>query len=279
MAEFFFVSDLHGKAQRYAKLFQKIEEERPAAVLFGGDLLPSIGDIDGFIDGLFDRIVSLREEKGIPTEFVVILGNDDPRKHEGRFLKADSSGIIRYAAMRRVSIGGTVIFGYPFVPPTPFFLKDWELYDLSAYVDPGNVPPEDGHFTVDIERRALRFRTILQDLNDLTRGHDLSDAVMLFHAPPYDTDLDIADIRGMMYDHAPLDHHVGSIAIRRFIEQRVPRLTLHGHIHESARLSGSWSQYIGGTRCLTAAHDGSELALIRFDPDSPDGAIRELIIC
>ena len=78
-------------------------------------------------------------------------------------------------------------------------------------------------------------------------------------------------------DHVPLDVHVGSIAIRRFIEARQPRLTLHGHVHESARLTGSWQDRIGRTVCLSAAHDGPELALVRFDLDRPEEATRELL--
>ncbi|MGA1866511.1 MAG: metallophosphoesterase family protein [Thermoplasmatota archaeon] len=279
MVTFFFVSDLHGSARRYAKLFQIIEDEGPEAVLLGGDILPHFGDIEGFIDDLFLRISSIRERTASSTEFVMILGNDDPRIFEERFKEADRSGTIKYASMRKVQIGGTVIFGYPFVPPSPFLLKDWELYDISAYTDPGSVPPEEGHFTVEIDRRALRFRTIMQDLNDLSRNENLSDAIMLFHAPPYDTELDIADIKGVMYEHAPLDPHVGSIAIRRFIENRSPRSTLHGHIHESARLSGKWMEKIGRTVCITAAHDGRGLALVRFDPRSVEEATREIITC
>jgi Icc-related predicted phosphoesterase len=80
-----------------------------------------------------------------------------------------------------------------------------------------------------------------------------------------------------MVDHAPVDVHVGSIAIRRFIETRQPLVTLHGHIHESARLTGSWRQQIGRTWALSAAHDGAELALVRFDPREPANATRELI--
>jgi len=75
----------------------------------------------------------------------------------------------------------------------------------------------------------------------------------------------------------PLDLHVGSIAIRRFIEERQPLLTLHGHIHESARLTGSWRAEIGRTTCLSAAHDGPELALVAFDPRRPGAAARRLL--
>ena len=79
-------------------------------------------------------------------------------------------------------------------------------------------------------------------------------------------------------DHAPLDVHVGSIAIRRFIEARQPLVTLHGHVHESARLTGAWQDRIGRTVCLSAAHDGPELALVRFDLEQPEaGAPGELL--
>ncbi len=77
-------------------------------------------------------------------------------------------------------------------------------------------------------------------------------------------------------DHAPVDVHVGSIAVRRFIEARQPLLTLHGHVHESARLTGTWQDRIGRTVCLSAAHDGPELALVRFDLERPGEATREL---
>jgi Icc-related predicted phosphoesterase len=78
-------------------------------------------------------------------------------------------------------------------------------------------------------------------------------------------------------DHVPVDVHVGSMAVREFIEIRQPLLTLHGHVHESARLTGSWRDQIGRTFCFSAAHDGPELALIRFDLEHPEAAARELI--
>ena len=101
--------------------------------------------------------------------------------------------------------------------------------------------------------------------------------MFLFHAPPHDTVLDRAALDGKMIDHVPLDVHVGSIAIRRFVEQRQPLLTLHGHVHESARLMGAWRQQLGRTWIFGAAHDGPELALVRFDLEAPESAIRELL--
>jgi Icc-related predicted phosphoesterase len=75
----------------------------------------------------------------------------------------------------------------------------------------------------------------------------------------------------------PLDVHVGSIAVKRFIKARQPLVTLHGHIHESAGITGSWREKIGRTHMFSAAHDGSQLALVRFDLENLDGATRELI--
>ena len=41
MASCFFISDLHGKKERYEKLFYKILSEKPDIIFFGGDLLPN----------------------------------------------------------------------------------------------------------------------------------------------------------------------------------------------------------------------------------------------
>jgi len=80
-----------------------------------------------------------------------------------------------------------------------------------------------------------------------------------------------------MVDHVPLDVHVGSIAVKRFIKKNQPMITLHGHMHESARLTGTWKDKIGNTHLFTAAHDGPELALVKFNKDHPEGSTRELI--
>jgi hypothetical protein len=156
-------------------------------------------------------------------------------------------------------------------------LKDWERYDVSRFVDVGCVSPEDGRRTVPVEANIIEFATIAADLERLTAGQDLSRSIFLFHAPPYRTDLDRAALDGKTVDHAPVDVHVGSIALKRFIETRQPRITLHGHVHESARLTGAWQSRIGRTYAFSAATEGDGLALVRFDPACPERASRELL--
>ena len=279
----FFVSDLHGKIDRYTKLFKAIEDERPEAVFIGGDILPgfrlSDGDFEDFIDEyLLKALADLRGrlKEAYPRIFT-ILGNDDGRYDEQSLITASSAGLLEYSHNLKMQLGRWTVYGYSYVPPTPFRLKDWERYDVSRYVDPGCISPEEGAHPHPISPDELRYSTIQKDLEKLAGKDDLRDAVFLFHSPPYKSNLDRAALDGKSIDHTPLDVHVGSIAIQRFIEERQPHLTLHGHIHESARITGSWRDRIGRTVMFSAAHDGPELALVRFSIEDPDSAARELI--
>jgi uncharacterized protein len=283
----FFVSDLHGHVDRYRKLVAKIADEVPDVVLFGGDLLPMALDrrwalgvdaTDFLADFLVPELLRVRAAMGdgYPT-VLVILGNDDPRFQEASVLHAAARGVWTYLHDRRVAVGDVAFYGYACVPPTPFQLKDWERYDVSRYVDPGCVSPEEGARTVPVPEHEARHATIARDLERLCGEDDLSRAVLLCHSPPYDTALDRAALDGRTIDHVPLDVHVGSIAIRRFIERRQPLVALHGHIHEAPRLTGTWRDRLGRTPVFTAAHDGPELALVRFDTEDVDGATRELV--
>jgi Icc-related predicted phosphoesterase len=273
----FHVSDLHGKPRAYDALFRAAESERPRAVLIGGDILPNGGrDILDFADSLIGRIEDLRSRTEGETEFILILGNDDPRVVEDRLIRADEKGILHYIHDRAVEIDGITFRGLSYVPPTPFALKDWERYDVSRYVDPGAVSPEEGMFSVEVDMDLLRQETIWGHLEPLLEK-DMSRTVFLFHSPPHDTMLDDCDIHGRMFDHAPLDPHIGSIAIRRFLMAAQPLVSLHGHVHESTRLSGSFIDSLGSSPCINAAHEGDGLSLIRFDTYNPRSASRTII--
>lgn len=286
MAQCLFCSDLHGRTHRYGELFRVIREEKPDAVFMGGDLLPGAVQIlasnyllkDFVNDVLAKEFAGIREASEISyPEIFLILGNDDGRFEEPAILDAAGRGLWHYAHNRKISLGSYQVYGYSFVPPTPFRLKDWEKYDVSTYADPGCIHPEDGIHTVPVSDYEMRYSTIMDDLEALTEGDDLSRAIMLFHSPPYMTNLDRAALDGRKIDHAPLDVHVGSIAIQRFIKKKEPLITLHGHVHESSRITGEWMDREGRTVMFNAAHDGPELALIRFDPDNPESATRELL--
>jgi uncharacterized protein len=281
----FFVSDLHGRREQYRKLFQKIIDELPAAVFLGGDLFPSgrisgsFGTNENFVTGfLAEGFLNVRKilADRYPRVFM-ILGNDDLRIQENAVRQGEESFLWEYIHNRKTRMGGFTVLGYAPIPPSPFWLKDWERYDVSRYVDPGAVAPDEGYRSLPVSDQEIQHSTMQSDLEALVGHEDLSMAIMLFHAPPYQTNLDRAALDGVFIDHAPADVHVGSIAIRRLIESRQPLVTLHGHVHESARLTGSWMERLGRTHCFSAAHDGPELALVVFDPDCPEMAVRVLI--
>jgi len=281
MTNCFFVSDLHGKIDRYLKLFDQIEDEKPDIVFLGGDLLPHAFEKsekynDFTLDFLFPHLRKLKEvlQNQYP-EIFLILGNDDARCEEEAFINESNKGLFHYVNQKKSLLGKYKIFGYPFIPPTPFQNKDWEKYDVSRYVDPGCVHPTEGFRTTEITE-DIEYATIKNDLDELTKDEDVSNAIFLFHSPPYKTNLDRAALDGKIFESVPLDVHVGSIAIQRFIEDRQPLLSLHGHIHESTRITGQWKQQFGRTVSFNAAHDGPELSIIKFKLEYIGKAVRNL---
>ena len=281
----FFATDLHGRIDRYDKLLASITRHLPAAVFLGGDLLPRsalsaipFGHEDFVHDYLLPTFTRTRDTLGAHyPDIFLILGNDDPRRCEQDFVAAAGDGLWHYVHAQKSLLADFAIYGLAYVPPTPFPLKDWERYDVSRHVPPGCVSPEEGSRTVPTEESEIKWATIQKDLASLVGEDPLDRAVLLLHTPPCDTPLDRAALDGKTYEHVPLDVHVGSIAVKRFIEERQPLLTLHGHIHEAARLSGKWKIRIGRSVCINGAHDGPELALVRFDLESPETATRDLL--
>jgi len=277
----FFVTDLHGQTHRFQTLFKHITREKPDAVFIGGDMLPGGFGLNTNIETFLEHevFVPLKHlhETQPELQVFVILGNDDPKVYEPLFLQAEQQEVITYVHQRCVPFLQWTVCGYSFVPPTPFQLKDWERYDVSRYVDPGCIPPVEGIRSVEIDIDHEKEQTIAHDLKQLGKEADPQHTIYLFHTPPYKTNLDRTKLDGEKIDHAPLDVHTGSIAVQRFIQKHQPLLTLHGHIHETVRLTGQWMQQQGKTIMITGAHDGPELALIRFDPDNPLNATRELL--
>ncbi len=280
----FFTSDLHGQITRYEALVEAIENESPDAVFFGGDLLPGlypqqsvhhreVGDF--VIDYLIPtfRDLKRRMAQHYPAVFP-ILGNDDGRFEEKQFI--DSADIWCYMHMNKVCWAAYHVYGYSMIPPTPFMNKDWERYDVSRYVDPGCVHPTEGFRSV-APATNTQYATIAKDLKELVGDASLDRSIILMHAPPYESALDRAALDGKSIDYVPLDVHVGSIAIRRFITEKQPLLTLHGHVHESTSITGKWKQKFGRTWSFNGSHHGPELSLIRFDLDNLPAATRELI--
>lgn len=274
----YFVSDLHGDKNRYKNLIGLVKQDLPPALFIGGDIMPHFARYssqeDFFTEFLLPEFRMLEEEmkSSFPAIFI-IMGNDDLRIGEDYLFQGEAEGLWQYVHNRKTSFGKFPVYGYACVPPTPFPLKDWERYDVSRYTDPGCTPPTEGIRSIDTGE-DIEYSTIQNDLAILTGEDDLSSAIILFHSPPYQTNLDRVALDGMKIEHVPLDLHVGSIAIKRFIEERKPMITLHGHVHESTRITGYWSEKIGNTYAFNAATDQKGLSIIKFSLDNPADAQR-----
>jgi Icc-related predicted phosphoesterase len=85
-------------------------------------------------------------------------------------------------------------------------------------------------------------------------------AILVTHCPPADTRCDV------LYD----GRHAGSKAIRRWIERWQPMLALHGHIHESPEMSGSFVDRIGTTITVNPGSDTHSPHLVVIDLEKLD---------
>jgi Icc-related predicted phosphoesterase len=98
-----------------------------------------------------------------------------------------------------------------------------------------------------------RLKDILE--KEFQRVGDVDKLICNFHAPPFNTNLDIApkldkNLKPVTRFGSPVMEHVGSKAVREVIERHQPLLGLFGHIHESHGFD-----YLGRTLCL---NPGSE---------------------
>jgi len=282
----FFVSDLHGRKPLYKALLKAIKKEKPDFVFLGGDLLPNrkmnqIAKTDeesSFIpDFLFHEFNSLKESmKCDYPDIFLIPGNDDRAIIYNAVAEGEKAHLWRDLHNHCVVIGKYRFYGYGCVPPTPFRLKDWERFDMLLTTNPGCISPVDGYHSLP-QGHDIKNATIYNDLQVLTKDNGLEFGVFLFHSPPFQTMLDQAAIRNENAEFPTSCLHVGSRAIRNLIEEKQPYITLHGHIHESARISGEWKQTLGCTLSISAAHDGPELSLVKFDLKDPFSVTRRLI--
>jgi len=287
-----FTADIHGNEIQYKLLIDYAIKNNIESVIIGGDIALKGFDRDVYIQQqrkfLEKKLVGFLKElkkKSPKTTTYIMMGNDDAGVNMDVLEKYDDE-LFRLIHNKRLRINEDYdIVGYSFVPITPFGIKDWEKYDLS------DVPKElrkkynerketgcrlqgfkstknglkDFSFTENIEKTDSIQKDLAQEL--FTKNPIKT--VYVMHSPPNATHLDIT------YN----SYHVGSFAIREFIEKYQPYLTLHGHIHETVAISGKFWTQIGRTYSLTPGNHnkGKELAILDFDLYNPTRSDRKII--
>lgn len=261
-----YTADLHGNPAFYKKLFTIAPKAH--AVVIGGDLLPKTGNFAGLIEEqqrfiveeLRPRLESFHDDNRDIAVFLM-MGNDDFSVNMNLLEEMEGEGLCQLLHMRtHVLARDLSIAGYSCVRPTPFSCKDWERYDdRQRILQPGPyrsvISTGDGLVDIDEQEWFGTHLMIEEDLEELAKTSDPKKTVYVIHDPPWNTNLDV------LYN----GQHIGSMAVRRFIERHQPPLVLSGHIHESPRASGKITGRIGDTLCVNPGQTEAILRAVTID--------------
>ncbi|MBI4016125.1 MAG: metallophosphoesterase [Candidatus Aenigmarchaeota archaeon] len=287
-----YTSDLHGNTVQYEKLVRLAFDMSADSVIIGGDISPK-----GFACKSAEEFITVQREffaNGLPkllkplqdkSQVFIMMGNDDCASNNDVFEKKDTL-FYKIIHDKRLKLTPEFdIVGYSNVPITPFGIKDWEKFDLTT------IPP--AHASEYAARKAANYKmtglksselrwtkfefspemeqadSIQKDLSQKLFTENPDKTIYVMHSPPDNTKLDQIMTKA----------HVGSFAIRFFIEENQPYLTLHGHIHETVNISGDFRHQIGKTLCMSSGNHnvGEHLAVVVFDAYKPKEAKRIVV--
>jgi Icc-related predicted phosphoesterase len=274
--EWFYTSDLHGQGALYEQLMAIAATRRPRAVLIGGDLAPHAAGAEGvahqrvFLEGFLVEFARRLKEASPGSELLLLMGNDDwAANHD--CLERHDGDLWRLLHDRVVAVDGLEVSGLSWVPITPFAMKDWERWDDGGPESPvrldGWVSGREGLAPHRFDP-AHREPTIAGALASLAARTRPAGTVFVLHSPP----------RGTRCDMIGAGSHVGSRAIRTFIEEHQPPLVLAGHIHESPRVSSSYRDTIGASVVVNPGQFGTQrLCGVWVDPEHPAETLRHTV--
>jgi Icc-related predicted phosphoesterase len=270
MARLVYTSDAHGDLELYRAAGEAALNTKADALIFGGDLCPGTPS-PRHIDlpqsqpaFLLEQLAPLVEEwkNNLPAMATcVIPGNDDCGTILAALEEMETRKLLVNLHQKKVALHNFELIGLAFVPPTPFSFKDFERRDTpqSPGMEPQLARPvlatADGFKTIeDFDAYLDSQPTIEEELGRLNPERPRK-TVAVMHAPPFGTRCDVL-FNG---------EHIGSRAIRQWIEQHQPLLTLHGHIHESPKQSGSFFDRIGSTLVINPGASGRRPHLVHID--------------
>jgi Icc-related predicted phosphoesterase len=263
MGIFLYVTDLHGSPWKYERTLALARELGAFLVINGGDMFPHgrLHDVQArFLREFLDPQFALYQAAGI--RHLGFPANDDLQAHDPLFEAiCGKYPLVENLAGRRFAIDPYDFIGMNLVTDFPFRLKDRARMDSSGAA----FPPQFGGAILslptgwkeipDWPAYARTLPTIEEELFRLPEPRNPDHAVYVLHGPPSGLGLDVC--RG--------GAAVGSAATRKFLEQRQPLLSLHGHIHESPEESGVWKAKVGRTLCIQPGQSADGLTVVVGD--------------
>ncbi|MFQ5411722.1 MAG: metallophosphoesterase [Phycisphaerae bacterium] len=275
-----YTSDLHGGDGHYAKLLTVAEHAKPDLVVLGGDLLPddtamnpkSLGHGQpAYVRGQFRRHITDLRQRCRCRDVLVIFGNHDWGGSLTAMRELAQEHLVTILDHKHcVEVDGLSFIGYSYTPPTPWFVKDFERLDRS-----GDRPPLLGgarwnaQFSRSIQHSGKQLfdglPSIIEDLESIKVPAD--PWIFVAHAPPHGTCLDQSFGK----------ESFGSRSIREAIEKHQPLLSLHGHIHESPMVTGSWRESLGSTISVNPGQTVRNLNFVTIDIDVPSNKVSHIV--
>jgi len=269
-----YTSDLHGNLDLYRAAGEAAVRTRADALIFGGDLCPGAPTaasqrlpIEQAEFLLYRLSPLLGEWKHAHPQLRIfaIPGNDDCQTILPALEELEMNDLIENLHQETRTLGGYTLVGLSYVPPTPFQLKDFERWDIAPETYPDShsykciMGTPRGLMVIEDFRSYLdSLPTIEQELRRLPVA-DPAHTVAVIHTPPFNTRCDV------LFD----GRHIGSKAVRNWIEKNQPCFSLHGHIHESSRISGSFFDRIGATTVVNPGCDHVHSHLVFINLDKP----------
>ena len=267
-----YTTDLHGSDMYYSIIRKKALQHNVDMVINGGDMLPKRGNNIFRAQQKFIRYLEKdyfpRFEKA-EIHYVCCLGNDDMRIYDQVFDNACSRfEFVHNIAQRKIEINGLEFIGMNYVADYPFGLKDRCRMDKKEFVFPiqrgtpsFSVEKGSGAGWEDIEdwfTLANTLPTIEDELRALVRPKNMRKAIYVIHMPP----------AGLGLDVCANGDRPESRAVFNFLLKEQPLLSLHGHIHESYKMTGIWNVPMGETICVQPGQGGMHPVYVLIDTDT-----------
>ena len=262
-----FATDFHGQRPAYDALVAQTRVLQPESVVLGGDLLPfpMVGQDPVEVQRRFvadDLKVVFAQIQEAGATLYAIHGNDDWSAAVADMQVLADEGLVHLVHGTAVPFAnGWSIAGLGLVPITPFYMKDFDRLDTAEWrpvIEPSMVQLSDGGEVREGELSEVYGRPTLEaELAQLAEASDPTKTIYVVHTPPSACRLD--KMHG--------GHHIGSIALRRFLEQHRPPLSLHGHVHESPALTGAIRDTIGETVAVNPGVSALQLSAALIDLD------------
>jgi len=239
---------LHGNKQKFERLFEAAKGFGAEIVVNCGDMLPKTGDLFCQGDFITKYLVNHFEKfNNARIYYLCFLGNDDLKIFDKLFEDTcNKSQFIINLAQRKIKIKDYEFIGMNLVVDYPFRLKDRCRIDTEDYLFQGQFgtgllsTPNGLQELEDWFSYARGLPTIEDELKLLEKPNDKAQSIYVMHMPPSKLGLDKCS-NGL---------EVGSNAIYDFLLEIQPKLSLHGHIHESPESSGKWYAKLNNTVCI-----------------------------